>query len=591
MSTSYQKPIVGKNLLQMLMLQLYSNPRCIYREYIQNSLDSIYEAVKIGVLNHTKDGLVSINIDKNDIRIEDNGTGIKSSLAPKVLMDIANSKKNGIDTAGRFGVGRLSGGGYCEKLEFVTSYAGESECTIVTMDIKRLREILDSKEDDVSAVQVMDEICEVNTVKSDKEKHFFKVCLHNIVNSADILLNEDDILSYIKQTAPIGYSTVFNTLIDNCPQKEFANRHKQVEKIRVCVNKHSDVEKSYGLKIEGSGDEIHKLRYFELPSHPKFGRLAWGWYAVTRFTKQIDDSNDENVGIRLRIHNISLDKNILNPLFKEARGNKYFYGEIFITNDKIEPDSGRQGMAAGEEADALKSQIREYFKNILHQVYTKANKYKTLLDKIRGYVEKVNKTNVISAKKAIAHQMRVTYLKEFLKNIDEGSNIAEVNDVIAIYKQEYEEKLSEQVSNILLAYDPQTGSEAPQPTTKPTEGKTNEGKSEDNQDGGASAGEGNVEPETGKTSPSNPNPPIQPPIISSDPPQNPPRPPRPPKTPKKPKDPIEPLIKSGKYSEEQVSLLREVYKFMGYICNNSEKKKLANLIEWAVNNIVQGGDI
>lgn len=43
---SIQKPKIGKDLLQMFMLQLYSDPRCIYREYIQNSLDAINEAIE-----------------------------------------------------------------------------------------------------------------------------------------------------------------------------------------------------------------------------------------------------------------------------------------------------------------------------------------------------------------------------------------------------------------------------------------------------------------------------------------------------------------------------------------------------------------
>ena len=119
-----ENPVIGIDLLKMLMLQLYSNPRCIYREYIQNALDSINEAVKMGILSQEKDGRVSIIITNNDISIEDNGTGIRSDRAVKILTDIANSVKNGVDTAGQFGVGRLSGGGYCEILEFETTYKG-----------------------------------------------------------------------------------------------------------------------------------------------------------------------------------------------------------------------------------------------------------------------------------------------------------------------------------------------------------------------------------------------------------------------------------------------------------------------------------
>lgn len=148
---SIQKPKIGKDLLQMFMLQLYSDPRCIYREYIQNSLDAINEAVKLGILSKKKDGQVVINIDKDFIKVEDNGTGIKAENAAKTLMDVANSIKNGIDTAGQFGIGRLSGGGYCKTLEFCTSYQGEATSTVVSMDINKLRTIINDDTNKESA--------------------------------------------------------------------------------------------------------------------------------------------------------------------------------------------------------------------------------------------------------------------------------------------------------------------------------------------------------------------------------------------------------------------------------------------------------
>lgn len=569
-----QKPIVGKNLLRSLMLQLYSNPRCIYREYIQNGLDAINEAVKLGVLKQNKDGLVSIKIGKHDIVIEDNGTGIKEAEAPKKLMDIANSSKNGVDTAGRFGIGKLSGGGYCDTLIFTTSYVGESVSTTVSMDIRKLRTIIDNSEE-VSAEEVMTEICSVSKEICNSEDHFFKVCLHNIVNSAEILLNEEDILSYIRQTAPIGYSTVFNTLIDRSSQQEFALRHKQIEKIRVSLNNQSDVEKSYGLRIKGSDDEILKLRYFELPADPKFGRLAWGWYAVTRFTKQIDETNDENVGIRLRIHNISLDKDILNTLFKEPRGNKYFYGEIFITNDKIEPDSSRQGLAAGEEADALRSQLRKYFKDVLYQLYTRANKYKGQIKNIREYVDKIGKSEQ-TVRPILAGQLQLA-VEKFQKATEATASV-EINDVIDIFKKTYNKELSQKVTDILINYGNHKLT-APMPQPSPSQVPQNKPTS-------TSA------PKPTPTSTPEPTPASTPePAPALTPEPTPASTPTPPATPpsqkpsKKTADVFANLSMAG-YTDKEVALLRKAYKYMGFVCTSSEKKKLAKYMEWAVKNIV-----
>lgn len=590
MNEHFQKPIVGKKLLRMLMLQLYNNPRCIYREYIQNSLDAITEAVKIGVLSKNKDGLVSITIGENAITILDNGTGIKSDDAPKVLMDIANSIKNGVNTAGQFGVGRLSGGGYCERLEFTTSYYGESVSTTVLMDMSKLKRILEEDVSSITAEQVMEDICEVSTCDEINSEHYFKVVLHNIINSADILLNKNDILSYIRQTAPIGYSTAFLTLINNCPQKDFVERHKSIEQIRVAVNEIPNVEKNYKRNIEGNGDEISKLRYFELPVHPDFGKLAWGWYAVTPFTKQIDQK-DENVGIRLRKHNISLDKNILDSLFKEPRGNKYFYGEIFITNDHIEPNSGRQGMAAGEESDALKTQLKDYF-NVLYQVYHKANKYKKLLDIIQERVDKLETLSEPAAKKLVVNKLNED-VKKFQDAIKKNAR-DEVNDIISIYKEKYETELKGKVTELMDHYCQQQSSSTIHESDEALSNDTSYHTPSYNavSTGYTCTKEEVLSQQTIKT----PTPLFQnsPELTLSTStsittPQH--------KTSctvettkskiqKKSNDPFALLTEQGSYSEKEIDLLRKVYKYMEVICTPSEKKKLTKLIECAVKNIV-----
>ena len=86
---------VRKKILSMLMFQLYSDERTIYREYVQNALDSINKAIDTRVLNQAKDGVVNIDIDVKHkvIRIKDNGAGIESANAVRTLLDISPSNK------------------------------------------------------------------------------------------------------------------------------------------------------------------------------------------------------------------------------------------------------------------------------------------------------------------------------------------------------------------------------------------------------------------------------------------------------------------------------------------------------------------
>lgn len=571
-------PVIGIDLLKMLMLQLYSNPRCIYREYIQNALDSINEAVKTGILAQEKDGRVSISITKNDICIEDNGTGIRSGMAVKVLTDIANSVKNGVDTAGQFGVGRLSGGGYCEVLEFETTYKGEDVSTIVSFDTIALKDLVEKKQIDISAEDAMKIICTTSTKPAEPNEHRFIVRLKNVINSREILLDIEEIRNYIIEYAPIDYSVLFNSLINNCPQTEFVKRHKKIDKIRVSLNDYSDIEKGYGVKVLGTGDPIEKIRYFEFPKHPKYGSLGWGWYAVTEFSVQIPEEKDCLSGIRLRKHNISLDKDLLNTAFKQNRGNRYFYGEIFIDNDNIVPDSGRQGLAAGEAADALMLEIKRYFSDTLGAVYYRANKLKTALSKASEMVGKISNPSFSNAVEPLTKRLQ-DYINEFNKAATPDAK-EEINDVIAIYKNKYNTELKSEVEKYLAPkQEPKADKQdildmvaAPvvcEPVTPTPPVKTHSS---------------NI-PET--------SPEIKP-IISPS-PQQPSNLPSTPlvNTPKQkktvqPKSKVDEILSSleGRhYTPEQIDLLKKVFSTMLIVCSSSQKKSVIQLMEIAVNSL------
>ena len=571
-------PVIGIDLLKMLMLQLYSNPRCIYREYIQNALDSINEAVKIGILNQVKDGRVSISITKNDICIEDNGTGIRSDKAVKILTDIANSVKNGVDTAGQFGVGRLSGGGYCEVLEFETTYKGEEVSTIVSLNTTALRRLIEKKQADISAEEAMKQICSTHVTAAPKDDHRFIVRLRNIINSREILLDIDEIKNYITEYAPIDYSVPFNSLINSCEQTEFVKRHKKIDKIRVSLNDYSDIEKGYGVKIIGTDDPIEKIRYFELPKHPKYGQLGWGWYAVTEFSVQINEEKDSCAGIRLRKHNISLDKIILNTCFKESRGNKYFYGEIFITNDNIVPDSGRQGLAAGEEADALIIEIKKYFSETLRQVYYRANKLKAALNKASEVVGKLNNPEFASAAIPLTKKLQ-EHIDEFKKAIAPDSK-EEINDIIAIYVNKYNNELKAEVEKYLAPQQPVVEEEPDilDLVTKPTVNTPTEPVV-------VVKPQSPHTPETETRTKPDSNPVSKPTVKSSDTPK--PFSPTPP-TSNRPKSQVDEILSSleGKnYSPEQIAILKRVFSTMLVVCSSSNKKNVILLMEAAVNSL------
>ena len=110
------EPVAGKFLLEILTTGMYSNPMHVYREYIQNSTDSIDKAVASGVISSSV-AAIHIQIDgaKQRIIIHDNGYGIPADKTREILLSIGESDKNGMDERGFRGIGRLAGLAYAKE--------------------------------------------------------------------------------------------------------------------------------------------------------------------------------------------------------------------------------------------------------------------------------------------------------------------------------------------------------------------------------------------------------------------------------------------------------------------------------------------
>lgn len=470
------KTEIGKDILEMLMFSLYPEAETIYREYLQNASDSINEAVKDGILTSKEDGHVTINIDKYHSRviITDNGTGISSELAEQRLKDIAKtSKKDKQYQAGFYGIGRLVGAGYCKKLTFQTSYIGESVVSKMVFDVEQIREILEDDENTMSAAEVIDSVTTFSTDTEDVNKHYFTVLLDDILPDYPVLLDETAIHNYLCQVAPIAYSAVFkNNLITpflTQDDEKFLNFYNDLNTVKISLNDIVDIRKQYSTTIDGTGDEISKLRFFCL-TDPKYGDLAWGWYAITEFNTAIPD-NDPNTGapvltrgMRLRIHNIQIgNQNFFDGTnyFKQARSNKYFNGEIHVLANKIKPTTDRADLAPSPQALALKKLISEFFNSEMQKVYQTANKVKKELER---FIQAETEHHEVSAKKvtddfpeksrsaalADAIQRKQKAEEEMSKYQQKKDTVAQgVKDMLDIYQQKFD-KFKVDVENGVL---------------------------------------------------------------------------------------------------------------------------------------------
>lgn len=433
---------VKKNLIDWLMFSLYADARTIYREYVQNALDAINAAVKQGVLRQLKDGVVNINIDasRNNIVIRDNGTGITADMAIPRLLDISASPKDGVTTAGQFGIGRLVGGGYCHRLVFKTSAKDESVATIVTFDVDRIWKMVKEEKEDYLASYVIDKCTIVEQVEENVDEHYFEVTLHDVkTDTAPILLKDKEVISYLNMVAPVAYSSEFTNGVIYHSLKampEYEELQENLEKVQVFVDD-CRIEKQYGLKINGTKDDIDRLEYFKVETK-EYGLLAWGWFALTKFSIQIP-KEDELACIRLRKHNIQIgDFNLLSgkPLWKEERGNSYFYGELFVTHKNIVPNAARDGLAPTPEKEALYLGLETKFKE-LHGIYTKANTAKKAIEKIQDGAKKLEESNNATDRIAIDN-INNKGIEVYKKLVNSASSLP-MKHMLKLYEESFNE--------------------------------------------------------------------------------------------------------------------------------------------------------
>lgn len=107
---------VGASILNIITESLYDKPIVIFREYIQNSADSLKSKCKS---SNACSLFSSVWSTDNDLFFLDNGTGINPDDFLSKMQSIAFSGKDKETSIGYKGIGRLSGISYCKKLRFI----------------------------------------------------------------------------------------------------------------------------------------------------------------------------------------------------------------------------------------------------------------------------------------------------------------------------------------------------------------------------------------------------------------------------------------------------------------------------------------
>lgn len=385
---------VGKNFLENLTVAMYENSFTVYREFIQNAADSIDKAIKMHLLN-ADDAVIDILIEysKRRISVHDNACGIPANSFSKKMKDVADSEKDRDTEKGFRGIGRLAGLGYCDRLVFRTSAAGEAQESIITWDGIKLKEIVDDPSQHPTSDELIEEITEIEYKPANVEEHYFEVIMEDVIFESDDLLDQDQVIKYLSSVAPVPYKKPF---IFSSKIKEFAASNGfKIDEYTVLVNG-SQIFKPYGTRLyEGAAeskkeyDEITDVR-FNIFKSSKGEPIAWMWYGIGNFEKNIPTINEMRC-IRLRKENIQIgdEKTLSAPkFFKESRGNGYFIGEVFAIDKDLIPNARRDYFNPNPAATQFEESLHYFFYQELYDLYHYASKVRSAQKTIANYKQK-----------------------------------------------------------------------------------------------------------------------------------------------------------------------------------------------------------
>lgn len=364
-----EEPIlIGKDILELLTGAMYTDPLCVYREYIQNSCDAIDEARQIRLYKKSVPPIVDISINLTDrsVKIRDTGIGVPYRNFVRTLTAIGGSKKRGAKLRGFRGVGRLAGLGYCQELIFRSRSAEDSKVSELVWSGRRLKELIHSTDQSISLTDAIREVAEVRTLEtSGYPERFFEVELRKVTRvKNDVLLNEEEVRAYLSQVAPVSFHPEFKFLE---PIESLLCAHGAGQTYAIFLNDgRGQIYRPFQNTLPISdrvSDRFSDLRSITLSGFDG-GIGAVGWILDHSYLGAIPRRTMIS-GLRFRAGNLQVgSSDQLAPYFPEPRFNSWCVGELHILDSKIIPNGRRDDFEASQHYQHLLGQVAPILKEL-----------------------------------------------------------------------------------------------------------------------------------------------------------------------------------------------------------------------------------
>lgn len=388
---------VGLNIFSILSEALYDDPRMLFREYFQNSIDSVSRKES---RRRNKDMVIKARLYDSDYNIIeadelteeqeyslvfiDNGAGVKEGEFKNLVGTVALSKKLKSDDIGYMGIGRLSGYSYCDRIEYINIKENEVKDAMY-LDVKKAREYVteDAGFSDIGAVtgREYDE-----NIVNGLTDYGFIVILRNISNQLKYIIKSDTFINDMNSTirCRVKYGNIANEDV-----KEFFDKHNSEVNYKIYIG-NTEVVRDYNID-EGDSD-------FLITSKVRNSIVA---KTIKKVNKRIQVTARKKIdnGIRVYYKGMLLDKDLgvvdqirlyfgLNTSSAEMmQAFRAFYYEMHITAD-INLRADRKWFSySGQKDDKenLHIEIMQLLLDWYKEAIDLRYKYSRLISKHRKY--------------------------------------------------------------------------------------------------------------------------------------------------------------------------------------------------------------
>ena len=344
--------MIGGDILRLVTAGMYDNPLVLFREYLQNSADSIASADGDGAT-------VRIDVDPAEsyLTITDDGPGLSYAEAVGRLIPIGNSVKNPTVDRGLRGIGRLSSLAFANDVHFTTRSAGSGRVTRVSWSGRALR---DPRLHELDAATAINECTSVNTLASDDwPDHFFQVKVERVTrHAASTLLNRDAVRSYIAEVCPVPISPDFPLAAEITGFLAEHTDHLELD-VRLDADE-SPISRPFGKAIpltDTYAAPFERLETRIIPGLDGETPCAVLWLAHTPYAGSIPRGLGVR-GLRARTGNIQVGSDdVFSHLFHETRFNGWCVGEVHIIDHRIVPNGRRDYFEPGPHLRHLENHI------------------------------------------------------------------------------------------------------------------------------------------------------------------------------------------------------------------------------------------